>query len=98
MEADAEQKMLPLGPMLLKTTKAKDYEELIADLDNTVEQMKEDMPNLAGFFVFGVDMDRSVFSYVNVSPRAPHNALLWPELVRNACFMDLITTMGKSDE
>jgi hypothetical protein len=90
MTDEAEQKELPLGLVPLKTQPQRDVEALIEDLHETIEEMKEAVPNLCGYFVFGVDLDRSVYSFVNINKGCPHHSLIWPDMVRNAIMQDLI--------
>ena len=88
-KAEPEQIEMPLGPVLLKTKADKRSEELVAALESDVEEMKENAPNMAGYFLFVVDADRTIYSNGNIAKHCPFHSLAWPEMVRNACFIDL---------
>lgn len=90
MADEAVQIEMSLGPVLLKTKADKRTEELFDALENEIVEMKEAVPNLAGYYIFAVDADRTIYSSAEVAKHCPHHRLMWPEMVRNSCFMDLL--------
>lgn len=91
MTEEAEQLALPVGPVLLKTKADRRSEELWDQLETDIAEMKEDGPNIAGYFVFIVDADKSIRSNAIVAQHSPYHKLMWPEMVKNACFLDCLT-------
>jgi len=91
MEEAQEQYVLPFKPHLLKTKKDADLEEVATAFDDAVEQIKEQCPNMAFFFVCAVDMDRTISSGASLGANCPFPSMILPDVAKNALWKDLLT-------
>lgn len=81
-----EQGELPLGDNIvrLQTQPARDVKETLDRLDEYVDSLKFDCPNMVAFFIVAIDGDGKSASggYRSGSCRVP--AAMMPEVMRNA--------------
>lgn len=86
---EAVQLPLPIGPVLLKTSKDEAVEKVTGEFDQSVEDLKEAVPNMVAFVMLAIGLDGKVKNAVSWDDRCPVSVYLFPELARNAVIVRL---------